>query len=88
MNAISHERDQFYKLIDTLKALQEQHLHDSQTSYSNAQISVNKSYYFIIVSFLLIGIIGFLFDFSIVRKIVNSVEKVQIGLEHFFLYLS
>ena len=88
MNAISHERDQFYKLIDTLKALQEQHLHDSQTTYSNAQISVNKSYYFIIVSFLLIGIIGFLFDFSIVRKIVNSVEKVQIGLEHFFLYLS
>ena len=88
MNAILHERDQFYKLIDTLKALQEQHLHDSQTTYSNAQISVNKSYYFIIVSFLLIGIIGFLFDFSIVRKIVNSVEKVQIGLEHFFLYLS
>lgn len=88
MNAISHERDQFYKLIDALRALQEQHLHDSQTTYSNAQISVNKSYYFIIISFLLIGIIGFLFDFSIVKKIVNSVEKVQIGLEHFFLYLS
>ena len=88
MNATSTEREQFYDLIAELKALQEQRLDDSQTTFIKAKDNTTMSKYYIILGFLLVGISSFLFDLTVIKKIVDSIEKVQTGLFDFFKYLS
>lgn len=88
MNATSTERQQFYDLIGELKALQEQRLDDSQNTFIQAKDDTTMSKYYIILGFLLVGISSFLFDLTVIKKIVDSIEKVQTGLFEFFKYLS
>jgi signal transduction histidine kinase len=88
MNATSTEREQFYDLIGALKNLQEQRLHDSESTFIQAKDDTTKSKYYIILGFLLVGISSFLFDLTVIKKIVDSIEQVQTGLFDFFKYLS
>lgn len=87
MNAVSEEREAFYTLIDSLKTLQKQRLEDSQSTFTNAEKHVIQSHYYLIVGFFFITVISFLFDSVIVKQIVESIEKVQYGLQQFFTYL-
>ncbi|WP_072680533.1 sensor histidine kinase [Arcobacter sp. LA11] len=88
MNATSSEREQFYDLISDLKQLQTQKLEDSENTFIEAKDNTLKSKYYIILGFLFVGITTFLFDMTVIRKIVDSIEKVQTGLFGFFTYLS
>lgn len=88
MNATSAERDQFYALVEALKLLQQQRLHDSQITFTQAKENTDTSEYYIIFGFLLVGLSSFIFDLMIIQKIVNAIEKVQTGLFNFFTYLS
>lgn len=88
MNAISNEREQFYALIEALREVQKLRLEDSHTTFEDAQKKTDKSHYLIVFSFFIVGLSGFLFDFVIVRRIIYSIEKVQVGLKQFFLSLS
>ncbi len=88
MNATSSEREQFYDLISDLKQLQTQRLEDSENTFIEAKDNTLKSKYYIILGFLFVGITTFLFDMTVIRKIVDSIEKVQTGLFGFFTYLS
>ena len=88
MNATSTEREQFYDLISELKSLQKKGLDDSELTFIEAKDKTTKSKYYIIFGFLLVGISSFIFDLTVIRKIVDSIEKVQTGLFSFFSYLS
>lgn len=88
MNATSTEREQFYDLIADLKLIQEKRLNDSETTFMEAKDNTTKSKYYIILGFLLVGISSFIFDLTVIKKIVDSIEKVQTGLFGFFTYLS
>lgn len=88
MNATSAEREQFYKLIESLKTLQKKRLHESENTFIKASQSASSSTYYIIISFLLVGISSFIFDLAVIRNIVTSIEKVQTGLSQFFRYLA
>ncbi len=88
MNATTSEREQFYDLISSLKQLQEERLNDSELTFMEAKDNTTKSKYYIILGFLLVGISSFLFDLTVIRKIVDSIEKVEIGLFSFFSYLA
>lgn len=88
MNATSTEREQFYDLISALKLLQEKRLSDSENTFIKAKENTIKSKYYIILGFLLVGISSFIFDLTVIKKIVDSIEKVQTGLFGFFTYLS
>lgn len=88
MNATTSEREQFYDLISSLKQLQEERLSDSELTFMEAKDNTTKSKYYIILGFLLVGISSFLFDLTVIRKIVDSIEKVEIGLFSFFSYLA
>lgn len=59
----------------------------SQKTFNNAENTVLQSHYYLIFGFMLITIMSFLFDSIIVKQIVNSIEKVQYGLNSFFTYL-
>lgn len=87
MNAVSDEREAFYQLIFQLRNLQEERLELSQKTFNNAENTVLQSHYYLIFGFMLITIMSFLFDSIIVKQIVNSIEKVQYGLNSFFTYL-
>lgn len=88
VNATSAERKQFFDLIKDLKSLQEKRLKDSETTFIKAKDNTINSKYYIIFGFLLVGISSFIFDLTIIKNIVNSIEKVQTGLFGFFTYLS
>lgn len=88
MNATTAEREQFYDLINELKLLQKEKLTDSENTFSEAKEDTRTSEYYIILGFLLVGFSGFLFDLAVIKKIVDSIEKVQTGLFDFFKYLS
>ena len=88
MNATSSEREQFYGLINHLKTLQKQRLNDSQTTFLEAKDKTMQSKYYIVLGFLLVGICSFIFDLTVIKRIVDSIEEVQIGLFSFFSYLS
>ena len=88
MSATTSERGQFYDLISSLKKLQQKGLNDSKVTFMEAKDNTIKSKYYIILGFLFVGISSFLFDLTVIRKIVDSIEKVQIGLFSFFSYLS
>ncbi len=88
MNATSTERGQFYDLISELKSLQKKRLYDSEFTFMKAKDKTIESKYYIILGFLLVGISSFIFDLTVIRKIVDSIEEVQTGLFSFFSYLS
>ena len=88
MSATTSERGQFYDLISSLKQLQKKGLNDSEKTFIEAKDNTIKSKYYIILGFLLVGMSSFLFDLTVIRQIVNSIEKVQTGLFSFFYYLA
>jgi len=88
MSATTSERGQFYDLIASLKNLQEKRLDDSELTFIKAKDNNIKSRYYIIIGFLIVGISSFLFDLIVIKRIVDSIEKVQIGLFSFFSYLA
>lgn len=88
MNVISHEREVFQELVDELKIVQAQKLEASQQTFLEAKKSLSDSEIYIILSFLIIGFGIFVFDFTVIRKTVESIEKVQSGLSKFFVYLA
>ncbi len=87
MNAVSTERNAFFSLIGELEILQTQRLRTSQETFNDAEKNVTQSRYYLLIGFLSIGLASFLFDTIIVKQIVSSIEKVQVGLEEFFEYL-
>ncbi|MDY0237257.1 MAG: HAMP domain-containing sensor histidine kinase [Campylobacterales bacterium] len=87
MNAISTERDAFFKLIDTLKITQFKSLRASEETFGKAERNVVQSKYYLIIGFLFIAFISFFFDSLIIKQIIISIEKVQKGLDRFFEYL-
>ena len=87
MNSITQERDAFYLLIDELRNLQKQRLDKSQKTFNYAEKIVSQSHYYLIIGFILTTLISFLFDSIIVKRIIDSIEKVEHGLQSFFLYL-
>jgi signal transduction histidine kinase len=88
MNATTSERSQFYLLIDALKQMQNSSLKDSQNTFVTAKENTVKSKYYIIIGFVMVGLFALFFDLAIIRQIVTSIEKVQLGLLSFFSYLS
>lgn len=88
MNVISPERKQFARLIESLKLLQKDKLKDSKNRYENAESDMIYSRYYIILGFLFIGISSLIFDMTVIKKVVESIEELQRGLFDFFDYLS
>ncbi|RXJ87103.1 MULTISPECIES: HAMP domain-containing sensor histidine kinase [Arcobacteraceae] len=87
MNTSTIERESFYLLINKLKQLQRQKLHNSEEKLANLEKDIDLNNYYIVLGVLFIGIIGFILDILILMKIVKQIENVEGGLRKFFDYL-
>lgn len=82
------ERDLFLILIKRLKEAQKTQLQESENTYLIAIKSNNQSLYYLIFGFFFIGLLSFIFNISIVMKIVNAIEKMDSGIKRFLSYLA
>ena len=87
-NITTIERMHFLNLIKSLKEEKQKGLINSESTYLSAIDDSSKSEYYIIIGFLIIGFFSFLFNISVVRKIINAIEKMESGMKRFLSYLT
>jgi two-component system, NtrC family, C4-dicarboxylate transport sensor histidine kinase DctB len=87
MNTSTLERDNFYFLINELKKIQKKKLQNSKEKLNELKKNVEINNIYIILGVLLIGILGYILDITIIMKIIKQIESVELGLKKFFKYL-
>jgi len=87
MNTSTIERDSFYFLINELKKIQKKKLQNSKEKLNALKKNVEINNIYIILGVLVIGILGFILDITIIMKIIKQIESVELGLKKFFRYL-
>ena len=88
LNVGSTEREVFYQLIYKLKKIQEELLAQSNNTFKNSKYHFNKEKKIILYGTAVVIVLTLIFGFMIARDIIFSLDKVQNGLEKFFLLLS
>jgi len=88
MNTSTAERESFYLLINVLKKVQKEKLRHSEERLIELNNNVNLNNIYIILGIIFIGLLAFILDATVIMKIIQQIENVELGLNKFFKYLA
>jgi len=87
LNVNTEERKQFYKLVETLKEIQNKELIKSSDTFESAKSNILQNRFFIILISSLLSILILLLNGFIIAKISKAIEEVKAGHSRFFDFL-
>jgi len=87
LNVNQEEREQFYKLINSLLQLQNKKLIKSYNTFKKTKKTISENRFFILFISISLGLFIALLAWIIISRIINDIQKLKLGLNNFFYFL-